>query len=150
LSIFGAPASGIPSIVDADIGSFMSCGLDGSSDVWCWGVYGVLGDGVVGPQRLSGPSRVTLPVGFRPTQIRVGDTHACAMNAEGRVACWGLWSANALVPAQIQLAVATLISTDLRFDWIGSGGFGDCGYSRGRGIFCWTGLGAPEHVEGTR
>lgn len=84
-----AAVSGLtPPIRKVAAGGFFSCALSVAGAVYCWGdnSHGQLGDGTI-------TDRVTpIPVaGLGPgvREIALGDMHACALVADGSVACWG-------------------------------------------------------------
>jgi len=69
-------------------GDTFSCALLGAGQVLCWGdnAHGQLGTGDTAGQA-SPAAPVSLPGNAR--QIAAGDSHACALLGDGRVACWG-------------------------------------------------------------
>lgn len=150
LDVTGPPTPNVPAFATADIGPSMSCGVTATRRVWCWGQFGVLGNGVVGPiYTPSGPAEVTLPAGLIPVAVSAGDATACALDVSGRVACWGRWFASAISPINATEAVPRELNTTLRFDRISVGGNSACGHVAGKGIYCWQHLGTPTHVPGT-
>lgn len=150
LDIAGSPSTNVPPFSMVDLGPSMSCGLSAAQRIWCWGQFGALGNGVVGPiYTLSGPVEVTLPAGFAPISVSAGEASACALDATGRVACWGRWFPSAIAPIDATEAVPRELDTTLRFDRISVGGSSACGHAPGKGIFCWQHLGTPTHVPGT-
>ncbi len=73
--------SGITAIA---AGGFLSCALNRSGGVLCWGLN--VGDGT--PRIRNVPTPVT-GLSSGATAISVGREHACALTAAGNVLCWG-------------------------------------------------------------
>lgn len=61
----------------------------GGSGAWCWGANesGQLGTGTTTASNV--PVRVALPEDASASQISAGHAHACAVDGEGAVWCWG-------------------------------------------------------------
>jgi alpha-tubulin suppressor-like RCC1 family protein len=77
-------------ITEVALGDSFSCALGQSGAVYCWGAntHGQLGDGAGGLGKYSfTPVRVSTLSGVR--HIGVGYNKACAVKADGTVACWG-------------------------------------------------------------
>ena len=75
--------------VGVSVGMFSTCALSDWGQVLCWGWNGVgqLGDGTT-TERWT-PTLAALPGGGRALAIAVGYHHACAVLAQGIMACWG-------------------------------------------------------------
>lgn len=70
-------------------GSYFTCGLTPSGEVWCWGdnASGQLG---AAPDRLGqSADPVRVAVAGRALALGAGDRHACAILDGDRVTCWG-------------------------------------------------------------
>jgi Regulator of chromosome condensation (RCC1) repeat len=73
-------------------GAFHTCSVSAAGQVFCWGANDVfqLGAGVSGdspvPQAVIFPSQAPL-VGI--TQLALGASHSCALQASGMIWCWG-------------------------------------------------------------
>jgi len=82
------PVSGLSGVVELALDVDSSCARLGSGALRCWGnnFSGQLGDGTVGPDRLT-PVAVAGLVGA--VQVTVGESHACALFADGTARCWG-------------------------------------------------------------
>lgn len=88
---FSAPE---PVITQISAGWAMTCALDSTGKVWCWGRgnFGALGNGQTGDPYFS-----TTPVEVQfaapaPTIVKVaaeGMWHACAIDSAGGIWCWG-------------------------------------------------------------
>jgi len=70
-------------------GSYFTCALTRTGEVWCWGddSSGQLGAAPDRTPRSNVPVRV--PLDGRALAIGAGDRHACAVLESDRVACWG-------------------------------------------------------------
>lgn len=75
--------------VKVDVGNMFACSLGKSGIVSCWGKndVGQVGDGYEDSTDRMFPSYVA--VIRNAVDIAVGDKHACALNDEGSVFCWG-------------------------------------------------------------
>ncbi len=75
--------------VKVDVGNMFACSLGKSGIVSCWGKndVGQVGDGYEDSTDRMFPSYVA--VIRNAVDIAVGDKHACALNDEGSVVCWG-------------------------------------------------------------
>jgi alpha-tubulin suppressor-like RCC1 family protein len=76
--------------VQISSGTAFSCGIKTDGSAWCWGLdgNGQLGDGATtGPQ--INPSAVSSAGTNIWTQISVGALHACGLQNDGRIYCWG-------------------------------------------------------------
>lgn len=85
----------IETAVEVAVGTFHSCALlrDGSTRCWGSNGFGRLGDGVSDHGRTCGDadcSFTPVKVGVEDAEsLAVGFSHACVLNAEGDVHCWG-------------------------------------------------------------
>ncbi len=75
-------------MVEIGTGPSRACARSEDGAVWCWGldVYGMASGGAGGNAWIA-PRRIRLP--SRATQLAVGDSIACALLSDRRVACWG-------------------------------------------------------------
>jgi len=73
--------------IAAHLGEF-SCALKSDGTVSCWGFdnFGQLGDGTADPSRAT-PATVAGLSGI--VDIATGELHACAIDGQGKVSCWG-------------------------------------------------------------
>jgi alpha-tubulin suppressor-like RCC1 family protein len=65
-----------------------SCAIRKNDNVVCWGAnnYGQLGDGTVTPSK---GTETTESLGGRAIEVATGESHTCALLADGGVRCWG-------------------------------------------------------------
>jgi Regulator of chromosome condensation (RCC1) repeat len=70
-------------------GSYFTCGLTASGEVWCWGdnASGQLGKAPDSLAQSNVPVRV--PLAGRALSLGAGDRHACSIVEGDRVTCWG-------------------------------------------------------------
>lgn len=83
-----APTLYSDTLVSLSAGYDTACGLDADGALYCVGNGGdgLLGDGNDQPHYAATPTAVGTD---RYTQVAVGDQHACAVRADGRLLCWG-------------------------------------------------------------
>ena len=83
----GAPFTGAAAIAAGDT---FSCAVSTSGMVWCWGGNG---SGVAGADTsvvVSSPHPVPIPSLTGVTRLAAGDLHACAVDGEANLWCWGI------------------------------------------------------------
>jgi alpha-tubulin suppressor-like RCC1 family protein len=112
-----------------------ACAIDGSREVFCWGVneQAQVGDGSTAPRPLPVPTGLPGATG-----LAAGERHSCAVTTTGSVYCWGAGDAGQLglgpsrqsVPRPERLAGVTA-ATD-----IAAGALHTCAVIAG-GAFCW-------------
>lgn len=78
--------------VDVGAGEFLSCGVDGSGALACWGHDGMVGD--TGPSWVdygdaAPPEGRYKSIALSPGESEGGSWHACALADSGEIACWG-------------------------------------------------------------
>lgn len=125
-----------------------ACALVRDGTAWCWGSnsYGELGDG--GASSGEVPVAVQMPEGVSFSQMSMGRSHACALDAAGKVWCWGSGDHGQLgdnqdwyddpsstglswVPTQVSFA------PDLSFSAVATGGEHTCALTTGATVWCW-------------
>jgi alpha-tubulin suppressor-like RCC1 family protein len=82
------PPNGIPQALDLSLGSNHTCAVLIPGRVRCWGrnTDGQIGDGTLSSAR---PSPIEVPNLTNIVSVAAGDTHTCALTADGQVFCWG-------------------------------------------------------------
>ena len=87
-----APVAGDRTFVALTAGALATCGRTAANAAWCWGgnYYGGLGNGEVTTDGVGSPVRA---LGGPFTSLALGQSHTCAIAADGRVWCWGDQSA---------------------------------------------------------
>lgn len=136
--------------IEVAAGSSFTCGLRADHSVACWGggTEGLTQTYVLGADLPDTPTPQTIAGLPRVEHIAAGDFHACALDAAGRVWCWG---DNRL--GQIPGATGSGVATPTRFFTAGptayhlaAGGSNGCLISTsGEGtVFCW---GRNEHAQ---
>ncbi|MFH2007134.1 MAG: protein kinase [bacterium] len=129
--------AGIGPAAALDVGSHHSCALLRDGSVWCWGDnrYGQLGNGARDP----GKTRPVRVAGLRKAaQLAVGGFHACAVDTEGHVWCWGRNDVGQLgigsteaQPSPKQLTKLSAVKS------ITAAGAHTCGVDAKGGAWCW-------------
>ena len=83
---------GITDAVQVDAGQWGACARHEDFTLSCWGYGPILGDGSFDPN-MGGPQNSLVPVKVSginaAANVSVGRAHACAVEADGRVWCWG-------------------------------------------------------------
>jgi alpha-tubulin suppressor-like RCC1 family protein len=104
LGLPGVPATNVPDLetlvpgfpFDVAVGRYHTCALTdeaGAPRVYCWGhnSNGQVGNGMTGGN-VTSPAAVTLPGGFIPVELALGDLHSCVWGettSGPEVYCWG-------------------------------------------------------------
>ena len=125
--------------VDLALSQGWGCGVTAEAEAWCWGSnwFGQLGIGTVG--QFDGPSESKVPVrvvgDHSFVAIAAGGMHACALDSEGAVWCWGLIPGN-----DTSNGTPQPVPGSQRFSSIFAGGLFTCGLDNDGKAWCW-GLG---------
>jgi alpha-tubulin suppressor-like RCC1 family protein len=121
-------------------GDDSTCAVTTSGQVWCWGSndWGQIGDGTKEDRLI--PVQVTGLDGAA-VNVSVGTYRACALMADGRIACWGhnpdgLYLGNG-IPSQSTSPVY-VAGTDTYID-VSVGSFHTCGVTVSGTVQCWGG-----------
>lgn len=136
----------------ADVSSTTACGVTADGRLVCWGEPNVITTGARQAcaagfgQCRQGPT----VIGTRNdwVDVAVGVEAACALDAAGRIACWGLGTFGELGIATAStcnvggigvrcLGTPTEVSNTLTFASLGGKGMPNCGITTGSALFCW-------------
>jgi len=135
-----SPIRVLTGVQQVSAGNGVTCGLRMDTDLECWGgnANGRVG---VGSELdwVPVPTQLEFPSGTEITQVSVGGSHACAVEREGHVLCWGSNSDGQLgvtsgmgesnVPVQVQdISDATFVS---------AGSSHTCAVTRSGDVWCW-------------
>jgi alpha-tubulin suppressor-like RCC1 family protein len=138
--------------VDASGGR--GCGLTSDGAAWCWGTNatGALGYGMVGSgAERSGWTPIRVTGGHAFTQISLGNSHTCALTADGTAYCWGNNAIGALgVPEPSFSAVPVAVSGGLRFSRISASYAYTCGVTITGAAYCWGNNDIGQLGDGTK
>ena len=127
-------------IAALDAGDDSTCAVTANGQVWCWGSndWGQIGDGTR-EDRLT-PVQVTGLDG-PAVAVSVGTYRACALMADGRIACWGDndngWLGDG-IPSQSTSPVY-VAGTDTYID-VSVGSFHTCAVTVSGTVQCWGGI----------
>jgi alpha-tubulin suppressor-like RCC1 family protein len=70
--------------------------------------------------------------------VAAGDSHACALKADGRAFCWGSGELGALGTGKLEEALTPVaVAGDHSFKVIAADSFGTCGIDQGGALWCW-------------
>jgi serine/threonine protein kinase/alpha-tubulin suppressor-like RCC1 family protein len=120
-----------------DAGAAHTCGLDGAGKVWCWGsnTHGQLG---VGDGHGESATPVAVAIDRRFTSIALGWSFSCALDAAGRVMCWGDNTAGQLGDGtRDDRRKPTAARASISFTAITAGSGHACGLNAVGEAYCW-------------
>lgn len=129
-----------PSFTHLDAGARYNCGLTAPGEVYCWGSNL---EGQLGNPEYAGDPLAAVPVrvsGEGPfAGLATGDHHACALDQDGRVHCWGLNLGGEVgLPADSAVLVSPQpVETGVRFTALTAGWAHTCGLTEGGETWCW-------------
>lgn len=143
------PVSGLSAVVAIDAMLNTTCALSSDGTVACWGSNedGKLGTGSALPFSAVPVS----PIGITDAvAVSVGALHACALNADGTVACWGAngfgqLGNGATTGSNVPVSVQPLLDAES----ISAGDVATCAVRRTGALSCW-GRNLPGDVDETR
>lgn len=136
------------------VGVSHSCGIqDNDASLWCWGdnTYGQLGQGATSAFS-STPLQVLASTQW--SAVVVGDSHSCAIKADGSLWCWGNNVAGQLgVGTTSHLATPTEVSHGNGWRALSAGDYHSCAVDADYIGYCWglndTGQLASGNLLGT-
>ena len=143
----------MPPVVSLAAGTYVWCATTRDGAIWC------RGNAPATPRSTDAPVPVTGLDGIQPTQLVVGGAHACVLDGDGRVWCWGaahygglghrpVCEAGPCDTAYQRPALVPGIPKMLRIE---AGPSGTCGIALDRSLWCWgyyarTNLFVPEQM----
>jgi alpha-tubulin suppressor-like RCC1 family protein len=130
---------GLDDVAEIAVGSNFSCARTQAGKIYCWGDnrQGQLGegDGAVGVFS-SRPS--ALRFAGAVTQLSLGENHACALDREGAVYCWGDNRQHQVSAADATIRrLPTRVEGVPKFSAIAVGAEHSCGQSQNGEVWCW-------------
>jgi len=117
-----------------------SCGLTLEGVVYCWGANdaGQLGIGASDTNPHPTPERTTGGGGLGFVALSVGDSHACALTADGSAYCWGAGRGGRLGDGSgSDRATPVPVQGGLAFASLSAGGEHTCAVTRAGVAYCW-------------
>lgn len=126
------------------------CGLDSQGAAFCWGdnSLGQIGVGAVTPEPAPSPQRVATELRF--VSLDAGQSHACALTADGQVYCWGAFCgavAGACEASAVFSAGPRAVEWEDAFITVTAGGGRACGITTLGDAVCWNQDRSP-HIVG--
>jgi alpha-tubulin suppressor-like RCC1 family protein len=115
-----------------------TCGLTADSLAYCWGwnFSGELGSGTT---TLTELRPLAVQSGQRWRDIQPGDAHTCAINAAGRLFCWGdnVYGQVGDGVFSINRPSPTAVATELTFVQVSTGFLYSCAVTASGSAYCW-------------
>ena len=115
---------------------YYSCGLRTDGQIRCWGQNDYSSYGSTTPPATDGPTGQAAPPSGKFTAVSAGWEHACALNSNREIVCWGRNHNGQADPPEGQ------------YEAISAGWDYSCALTDGGSIDCW-GLG-PEHAPAAK
>lgn len=122
-------------LVALSAGSSHTCALTAGGTPLCWG-YGTHGERGDGDTTQSRPLPTRVAGGHRFADIDAGDSHTCAVTADGATYCWGLGTSGQLGGAAGSLA-PTVVPGAPPMRRVSAGGRHTCGLAANGSAYCW-------------
>lgn len=113
------------------------CALTTAGGVLCWGsnTVGQLGDGTTTDRAIPG-GVIDLATGV--AALDAGGGHTCALNADGRLTCWGANSGQLGDGSDIaRLAPVDVVDLPAAIEAVSAGYEHTCAVTRADGLLCW-------------
>lgn len=146
-------------IEEVAAGNTFTCARDAGGEAWCWGTGwdGQLGTGSASPSETAMPVKVT--GGHTFTALNAGQSHACGVDDEGRIFCWGSnsWGQLGGDPPEGDACQAddpngrcswtpVEVDAEVTFTSVSAGDQATCGITTDGETYCWgsrAGVGIP-------
>ncbi|MEM9468059.1 MAG: S-layer homology domain-containing protein [Actinomycetota bacterium] len=133
---------GITDAVQVDAGQWGACARHEDFTVSCWGYGPILGDGSFDPG-MGGPQNSLVPVKVSginaAADVSVGWARACAIEADGRVWCWGDNADNSGPTSSTPVALPIVKATKVEVAQDHT-----CALDRDGAVWCWGANGAGQ------
>jgi alpha-tubulin suppressor-like RCC1 family protein len=140
------PLEGIAGLA---VGDDFACARGENAGLWCWGAGS---DGRIGDGASEARTRPSPVVGYdarRAVDLAAGAGHACAVDAEGEVRCWGDNRSGQLGPGAPRASMEpVVVALPAPADAVAAGRAHSCALT-GENVWCWGSneqrqLGDPE------
>ena len=134
----GSPFQGV---VDGAAGTWHSCGVTGTGELWCWGEGGEFRAGL--PLNPDGTSDIHVPTrileGRMWSLVETGHRHTCAIDTSGSLWCFGTSADGELGVRALEGEPASLPVQVADEPWtnVALGTSFTCGVRAGGALYCW-------------
>jgi alpha-tubulin suppressor-like RCC1 family protein len=113
-----------------------TCGVTTSSEAYCWGATGPLGEG----SDFSGsiPTPVAVAGGLQFSHVAAGSGHTCGVTTDNLAYCWGgNGSAQLGDGTTTNHLTPSAVTGGLRFSRLDAGGGHNCARTLSDNVYCW-------------
>lgn len=127
----------VNNFVQVSAGDFFACGLKPDGSAWCWGNDddGALGNGAVLTADQGNPTLVD--GGGVWTQITTGWLHACGIQTDGSLWCWGSDAEGQLRTVSGPTSSPALVSEPGPWVYVAAGEKTTCAIKTDGSLWCW-------------
>lgn len=151
LLLAAACAPSDPRATAVSVGS-LPCVLKSDGTIWCWGGDSGMRAPDPSEEFVAAFGQVRVPQSTKFTEVGVGEFHACGLDINGAVWCWGRnWMRQlgdgTLIPSSTP--VRATLPPDTTFSTISVGMYHTCGLATD-GVWCWGYNGAAQAGAGRR
>lgn len=118
-----------------DVGQHLSCAINASHELWCWGGRADQG---FGAGTLSSTFTPTQLGGAEWSDVSLGAQHVCAVKLDGTLHCWG-WNQDFQLGLDDTAERLTFTQVGTDTDWlrVSAGVQQTCALKTGNRLFCW-------------